>query len=119
MNCGRMSAAIASSLAAWSALSFSSVTSRSRIAAKPPPPPPAGWATASGSHDQPLVVVPDAGRPGPDAAPAGGSTPASRTRSAALGTLSTLSRWSVTSRTLAVMPGSRRPPLLEKPTTAT
>ena len=42
-----------------------------------------------------------------------------RTRIAALGTFSTSCRWSVTTRTLAVMPGSKRLPVLVKPTTAT
>ena len=45
--------------------------------------------------------------------------PAIRTRSAAFGTFNTLSRCSVITRTLAVMPGSSRPPVFEKPTTAT
>ena len=75
---------------------------------------------AEDSSDQPptepVVVPPDAA---PEAAPAGGSTPAMRTRNAALGTLSTFSRASVITRTLAVMPGIRREPVLEKPITAT
>ena len=71
-----------------------------------PAPSPAGWAIASGSQLRALALE-------------AGSTPAMRTRSAALGTFSTLSRASVTTRTLAVMPGSSRPPVLEKPTTTT
>jgi hypothetical protein len=41
-----------------------------------------------------------------------------RTRKAELGIFSALSRWSVTTRTLAVMPGNRRPLVLLNCTTA-
>ena len=133
---GRSSAPIASSRVCCSALSCNSVTSRSRIAAIPPPGPPpcppagAGCASAwlnqlqvPGEGNRLPVLLPAAGalidEAGAEAGAAAGSTPAIRTRKAALGTFNTLSRTSVTTRTLAVMPGSRRPPALENPTTAT
>ena len=145
-NCGRSSAWMASSWVCCSALKPSSVTKRSRCAAKPPPP--ACWATASliqlnratfapaSAPTLPVllpVAAPDAPRAGPEVPCAGpeapcagpeapcpaGSTPATRTRSAALGIFSTFSRRSVTRRTLAVMPGKSLSPTLVKPTTAT
>ena len=56
--------------------------------------------------------------PAPAAGKAAGSIPAIFIRSAALATLSTFSRASVMTRTFAVIPGSKRPPLFAKPITA-
>ena len=111
MNRGPAAAISASTFSTCSGRKASSLTTRLRNSAIGPRPADA----ADGAGAGPLGA--DAAVP-PVVAAGAGSTPAIRTRRAALGTFSTSSRASVTTLTLAVMPGSRRPLALENPITA-